>query len=153
MPETTMKCFVMRGIGEVAVMDKPIPRPGPFDAVVRTTAALICTSDTHTVAGAIGDRKDLTLGHESVGVIHELGEAVKAEGMFRVGQRVAVNAITPCYGGENRRGGEAGEWGGMRGGWKFGNVKEWAKAEYCHVEDAIANLAAIPDGLSDEQAA
>lgn len=56
MPETTMKCFVMRGIGRVAVMDKPVPRPGPFDAIIRTTAALICTSDTHTVAGAIGPR-------------------------------------------------------------------------------------------------
>ena len=153
MPETTMKCFVMRGIGEVAVMDKPIPRPGPFDAVVRTTAALICTSDTHTVAGAIGDRKDLTLGHESVGVIHELGEAVKAEGMFRVGQRVAVNAITPCYGCDNCQRGYASQCGGMLGGWKFANVKDGAMAEYFHVNTAIANLAPIPDGLSDEQAA
>jgi threonine dehydrogenase-like Zn-dependent dehydrogenase len=43
-----MKCFVMHGIGQVGVMDKPIPRPGPSDAIIRTTAALICTSDTHT---------------------------------------------------------------------------------------------------------
>ncbi len=40
-----MKCFVMHGIGKVGVMDKPIPRAGPSDAIIRTAAALICTSD------------------------------------------------------------------------------------------------------------
>ncbi|HEY7160880.1 MAG TPA: alcohol dehydrogenase catalytic domain-containing protein, partial [Acidobacteriota bacterium] len=72
-----MKAFVMKGIGKVGIMEKPIPEPGANDAIVRTTAALICTSDTHTVKGAIGDRKDLTLGHESVGVIYKLGKEVK----------------------------------------------------------------------------
>ncbi len=152
MPEM-MKCFVMRGIGKVAVMDKPIPRPGPNDAVIRTTAALICTSDTHTVAGAIGDRKDLTLGHESVGVIHELGEAVKAAGLFKVGQRVAVNAITPCYACDNCQRGYSSQCGEMLGGWKFANLKDGSFAEFFHVNNAVANLAPIPDGVSDEQAA
>ena len=64
-----MKAFVMRKIGEVGLMDKPIPKAGPNDAIVRTTGALICTSDAHTVAGAIGERENLTLGHEAVGVI------------------------------------------------------------------------------------
>jgi len=148
-----MKCFVMRGIGKVAVMDKPIPRPGPLDAIIRTTAALICTSDTRTVAGAIGDRQDLTLGHESVGVIHELGEAVKAAGMFKAGQRVAVNAITPCYACDNCQRGYPSQCGGILGGWKFANAKDGAMAEDFHVNNAIANLASIPDGLCDEQAA
>ena len=76
----TMKAFVMHSIGEVGIIEKPIPRAGPNDAIVRTTAALICTSDTHTVSGAIGRRKDLTLGHEAVGVIYELGAAVAAAG-------------------------------------------------------------------------
>ena len=49
-----MKCFVMHGIGKVGMTEKPVPRAGPSDAIIRTTAALICTSDTHTVAGAIG---------------------------------------------------------------------------------------------------
>lgn len=149
----TMNAFVMHGIGEVGVVEKPVPRPGPNDAIVRTTAALICTSDTHTVAGAIGPRKDLTLGHEAVGVIHELGAAVAAAGRFRVGQRVAVNAITPCYGCENCQRGYPSQCGGMLGGWKFANVKDGNMAEYFHVNDALANLAPIPDGLTDEQAA
>ena len=49
-----MKAFVMKEIGYVGFMDKPVPRPGPNDAVVRTTRALICTSDSHTVAAASG---------------------------------------------------------------------------------------------------
>ncbi len=149
----SMKAFVMHGIGEVGIIDKPVPRPGPNDAIVRTTAALICTSDTHTVAGAIGPRKDLTLGHEAVGVIHELGGAVEATGLFKVGQRVAVNAITPCYACGNCQRGFPSQCGGMLGGWKFANVKDGSMAEYFHVNDAVANLAPIPDDLTDEQAA
>ena len=129
-----MKCFVMHGIGKVGVMDKPVPRPGPSDAIIRTTAALICTSDTHTVAGAIGDRQDLTLGHESVGVIHELGE-LAASGLFKVGQRVAVSAITPCYACDSCQRGYPSQCGGMLGGWKFANLKDGSFAEYFHVNN------------------
>ena len=148
----TMNCFVMHGIGKVGLVEKPVPRPGPIDAVIRTTAALICTSDTHTVAGAIGDRHGLTLGHEAVGVIHELGELAEASGLFRIGQRVAVSAITPCYACDNCQRGYPSQCGGMLGGWKFANVKDGSFAEYFHVNNAVANLAAIPDRISDEQA-
>ena len=152
MPEM-MTCFAMHGIGKVGMMDKPVPRAGPSDAVVRTTAALVCTSDTHTVAGVIGDRRGLTLGHEAVGVIHELGELAAASGLFRVGQRVAVSAITPCYACDNCQRGYPSQCGGMLGGWKFANLKDGSFAEYFHVNNAAANLAPIPDGLTDEQAA
>ena len=145
----TMKAFVMRIIGEVGLMDKPIPKAGPNDAIVRTTGALICTSDAHTVGGAIGERTNLTLGHEAVGVIHELGSAVEG---FKVGQRVAVNAITPCYQCDNCQRGYTSQCTQMLGGWKFANVKDGTFAGYFHVNDAKANLAPIPDGLSDEQA-
>ncbi len=52
----TMKAFVMKRIGEEGVTEKAVPEPGLNDAVVKTTTALICTSDTHTAAGAIGVR-------------------------------------------------------------------------------------------------
>ena len=39
----TMKAFVMKEIGAVAMMEKPMPTAGPNDAIVKTTAALICT--------------------------------------------------------------------------------------------------------------
>lgn len=51
----TMEAFVMRKLGSVGMMEKSIPDPGPNDAIIKTTAALICTSDVHTVDG--GDRR------------------------------------------------------------------------------------------------
>ncbi|MEO8328340.1 MAG: NAD(P)-dependent alcohol dehydrogenase, partial [Nitrospirota bacterium] len=144
-----MKAFVMKRIGEVGVMEKPIPDPGPNDAIVKTTAALVCTSDIHTVAGSIGERGNLTLGHEAVGVVHKLGHAVKG---FREGDRVVVNAITPCYLCENCLRGYTSQCTEMLGGWKFANVKDGNMAEYFHVNSAQANLAPIPASLTDEQA-
>jgi isopropanol dehydrogenase (NADP+) len=144
-----MKAFVMHKIGSVGVIEKPIPTIGANDALIRTTAALICTSDTHTVAGAIGERKDITLGHEAVGVIERLGAEVQG---FKVGDRVAVNAITPCFQCENCLRGYASQCTQMLGGWKFANVKDGNMAEYFHVNNARANLAPIPAGLPDEKA-
>lgn len=145
----TMKAFVMKRIGEVGVMEKPVPEPGPNDAIVKTTTAMVCTSDTHTVAGAIGERTNLTLGHEAVGVIARLGSEVHG---FKEGDRVAVNAITPCYQCENCLRSYTSQCCGMLGGWKFANVKDGSLAEYFHVNNAQANLALIPDCLTDEQA-
>jgi isopropanol dehydrogenase (NADP+) len=116
---------------------------------VKTTRALVCTSDTHTVKGAIGERKDLTLGHEAVGVVHKLGTEVTSA---KVGDRVAVNAITPCYKCDNCQRAFTSQCTQMLGGWKFLNTKDGVFAEYFHVNDAEANLAPIPDGVSDEAA-
>lgn len=144
-----MKTFVMKGIGNIGFKDKPIPKPGPNDAIIKATHALVCTSDVHTVGGAIGDRMDLTLGHEAVGVVHEIGAAVKD---VKVGDRVAVNAITPCYKCENCLRGFPSQCTQMLGGWKFANIKDGNFAEYFHVNDADANLAIIPDGVPSEAA-
>lgn len=145
-----MKAFVMKGIGKVGFMEKPAPRdPGPNDAIIKTTRALICTSDTHTVGGAIGDRKDLTLGHEAVGVVYKLGSEVTG---VKEGDRVAVNAITPCYKCENCLRGYTSQCTQMLGGWKFANIKDGVFAEYFHVNDAQANLAPIPNSVPDEAA-
>ncbi len=145
-----MKAFVMKRIGEVGFVEKPVPTdPGPNGAIIKTTAALICTSDTHTVAGAIGERKDLTLGHEAVGIVWKLGFAVKG---IKEGDRVAINAITPCYKCENCLRGYTSQCQQMLGGWKFANIKDGVFAEYFHVNDAEANLAPIPPSVPDEAA-
>ena len=85
----TMKTFCMLELGKTGFMQKPIPEPGPTDAVIKTTHALICTSDSHTVRGAIGPREGLTLGHEAVGIVHEVGSEVRR---FKRGDRVVVGA-------------------------------------------------------------
>jgi threonine dehydrogenase-like Zn-dependent dehydrogenase len=145
----TMKAFVMHEIGKVGVVDKPIPNVGPNDALVRTTAALICTSDVHTVKGAIGPRENRTLGHEAVGVVEKLGGAVSG---LEVGQRVTVAAITPCWKCENCLRGFPSQCGEALGGWKFANTKDGNLAEYFHVNDAQANVTPIPDDVGDELA-
>jgi len=140
----------MHEIGRVGFMEKPIPKPGPNDAIVRTTKALICTSDSHTVAGGVGPREDLTLGHEAVGVVHEVGGEVRE---FQPGDRVLVGAITPDWGQPAAQDGHASQSGAPLGGWKFSNTKDGVFAEYFHVNQADANLAKIPDSVSDETAA
>lgn len=146
----TMRTFVMRGLGKVGFMDKPVPEdPGPDGAIIKTTRALVCTSDVHTVAGAIGDRTDLTLGHEAVGIVYKLGKEVKS---VKEGDRVAVNAITPCYKCINCLRGFTSQCTEMLGGWKFANIKDGSFAEYFHVNDAEANLAPIPHRVPDEKA-
>jgi threonine dehydrogenase-like Zn-dependent dehydrogenase len=145
-----MHAFVMHGIGKVGFMEKPVPKdPGPAGAIIKSTTALVCTSDVHTLAGAIGDRKNLTLGHEAVGIVYKLGSEVKS---VREGDRVAVNAITPCYKCTNCLRGYTSQCTEMLGGWKFANIKDGVFAEYFHVNDAEANLAHIPDKVPDEKA-
>lgn len=145
-----MRTFVMRGIGEVGFAEKPRPvDPGPNGAIIKTTRGLICTSDTHTVKGAIGERENLTLGHEAVGVVERIGSEVKS---FKEGDRVAVGSITPCYQCDNCLRGYTSQCTEMLGGWKFANVKDGVFADYFHVGSAEANLAHIPDSVPDEQA-
>ena len=144
-----MKAFVMKKIGQVGMADKERPKCGPLDAVLRPTKGLICTSDVHTVHGAIGERNDLTLGHEVVGVVEEVGASVTR---FKPGDRVAVGAITPDWGSDAAQAGHSSQSGGALGGWKFANVKDGTFAEFVHVNEADANLALIPDGVPDEAA-
>lgn len=144
-----MKAFVMQGIGKVGIVDKERPACGPMDAILRPTKGLICTSDVHTVHGAIGDRDNLTLGHEVVGIVDEVGDLVTR---FKRGDRVAVGAITPDWGSDAAQAGHPSQSGAALGGWKFANEKDGTFAEVVHVNEADANLARIPHGVSDEAA-
>ncbi|WP_135854302.1 NAD(P)-dependent alcohol dehydrogenase [Halorussus salinus] len=145
-----MQAFVMNGIGETGVAEKDRPEPGPNDAILKPTVALICTSDVHTVHGAIGERENLTLGHEAVGIVDEVGSEVER---FSEGDRVVVGAITPEWGSAAAQDGHSSQSGGALGGWKFANEKDGVFAEYAHVNEADANLAHVPDGVTDEEAA
>src|SRR5947209_3723318 len=144
-----MKAFIMKAIGQVGFMEKPLPQPGPNDAIVKTTKALICTSDSHTVGGAIGPRENLTLGHEAVGIVYQVGSNVK---LFKPRDRVLVGAITPDWGDPASQAGHSSQSGQPLGGWKFSNTKDGVFAEYFHVNEADANLAHIPASVPDEAA-
>jgi threonine dehydrogenase-like Zn-dependent dehydrogenase len=101
------------------------------------------------VHGGIGPRHDLTLGHEAVGVVEEVGSEVAA---VKPGDRVVSGAITPEWGEPAAQAGYASQSGGPLGGWKFSNTKDGVFGDYFHVNEADANLAKIPDGVPDETA-
>jgi alcohol dehydrogenase len=70
---------------------------------------------------------------------------------YEVGERVLVGAITPCGQCNFCLSGNWSQCGGPIGGWRFGNTIHGAQAEYLLVPNAQANLAKIPDELTDEQ--
>ena len=140
-----MKGFAMLGMGKTGWIEKARPVCGALDAIVRPIAVSPCTNDVHTVwEGALGERKDLILGHEAVGEVVEVGSLVRD---FAPGDRVIVTAITPDWGSEQAQRGFAMHSGGMLAGWKFSNFKDGVFAEFFHVNEADANLAKLPDDL------
>jgi alcohol dehydrogenase len=144
----TMKAVVFRGKERIAVEEVPRPQPGPGEAVIRITLTTICGTDVHIVRGEYPVKPGLILGHEPVGVIDSLGAGL--EGVYEIGQRVIVGAITPCGQCFYCWNGAHSQCGGALGGWRFGNTINGAWAEYLLVPDAKANLAPIPESLTDE---
>ena len=150
-----MKAAVFVEPGRIVLEDKPIPDVGPLDALVRITTTTICGTDVHILKGEYPVARGLTVGHEPVGVIEKLGSAVQG---YQEGQRVIAGAITPsgwsnacqCGCGAQDGAGTPHGWKPL-GGWRFGNTIDGCQAEYLLVPDAMNNLAAVPDGLSDEQ--
>lgn len=148
-----MRANVFRGKNDIRVEEVERPRAGVGEAVIRVTLTTICGTDLHILRGEYPVKPGLVIGHEPVGVIEELGPGVVG---YAVGERVLVGAITPC--GQCRaclsgQASQCGHGGGYEalGGWRFGNTINGAQAEYLLVPHAQANLARIPDELTDEQ--
>jgi len=145
----TMKAAIFVEPGRIALEEKPIPKVGPRDALLRVTTTTICGTDVHILKGEYPVARGLTVGHEPVGVIAELGEAVVG---YKIGQRVIAGAITPCGQCHSCLDGHQAQCGGKAmGGWRLGNTIDGCQAEYVLIPDAAANLAPIPDHLTDEQ--
>ena len=148
-----MRANVFHRKNEIRVEEVERPRAGPGEAVIRVTLTTICGTDLHIVRGEYPVREGLVIGHEPVGVVAELGVGVSG---YEVGERVLVGAITPCgqclacLSGRHSQCGHGGGYEAL-GGWRFGNTINGAQAEYLLVPHAQANLAKIPDELTDEQ--
>jgi alcohol dehydrogenase len=148
-----MRANVFHGANNIRVEEVARPRAGAGEAVIRITLTTICGTDLHILRGEYPVKPGLVIGHEPVGVIAELGEGLSG---YNVGDRVLVGAITPCG---QCRACLSGQWSQCGhghgceaiGGWRFGNTINGAQAEYLLVPNAQANLAKIPDELSDEQ--
>ena len=147
-PKGFMKANVFRAPGKFGLEEKPIPHAGHGEAVIEVRLTTICGTDIHIVRGEYPVASGLTIGHEAVGIIHELGPGITG---YQLGERVLVGAITPCGQCEPCLAGSTSQCGGALGGWKFGNTIDGVQAEYVRVPFAQANLARIPDTLSDEE--
>jgi len=149
----TMKATVFHGVDDIRVEEVPRPTAGYGEAVIRVTLTTICGTDIHILRGEYPVVPGLIIGHEPVGVIEELGPGITG---YKVGDRVLVGAITPCgqclacLSGHLSQCGHGGGYEAI-GGWRFGNTIDGAQAEYLRVPNAQANMAKIPDELTDEQ--
>jgi len=88
-----MRALVYAGPREFAVQEVPRPRAGTGEVVVDVQLAGVCGTDLHLHAGGFFAEFPLTPGHESVGVVREVGAHVHH---LEPGQRVAVDNASAC---------------------------------------------------------
>lgn len=146
-----MKAYTYRAKGRFELTDKPRPAlQEETDAIVRVTLGSICTSDLHIKHGSVPRAvPGITVGHEMVGVVEELGGGVEG---FSVGDRVTVNVETFCGECYFCKHGFVNNCTSPHGGWALGCRIDGGQAEYVRVPLASQGLNRIPDDVSDEQA-
>ena len=163
-----MKALVIHGMRDVRVDNVDDPQiEDQRDAIIRVTSTAICGSDLHIYNGSIPQPRPMTLGHEFMGVVEEVGRGV---GNLRVGDRVVVPFPVACghcafcdhslpghcensnpehYGPEGglltQKGGALFGYSDLYGGYDGG------QAEYVRVPYADFGPRKVPDNLTDEQ--
>ncbi len=90
--------FILQSPKKVVYEDRPDPQlQSPYDVIIKPRWTGICGSDVHYwVEGRIGDfvlKEPMVLGHESAGIVHEVGDKVTT---LKVGDRVAMEPGIPC---------------------------------------------------------
>ena len=156
---STMKAWVLEGPGQLKLVEKPVPEPGPADVLVRIDACAICGTDVEIIAhgkpamveGGLPFNKNWTPGHEYMGTIVKLGPGVDE---WRVGDRVAVEVHLGCGQCERCRAGmytactNYGKPG--KGHRANGFTTEGGYAEYA--VNHVSTLVHVPDWMGDEEA-
>lgn len=143
-----MKALIYKGPHKKEWADKPNPTiQQPTDVIVKITNTTICGTDLHILKGDVPEVVEgLTLGHEGVGVIEEVGGAVKN---FKKGDRVLISCITSCGSCDNCKRQLYSHC--ENGGWILGHLIDGTQAEYVRIPYADNSLYPIPEG-SDEEA-
>ena len=133
------------------LIEKPKPKLiDDRDAIVRVTLGSICSSDLHIKHGSVPRAvPGITVGHEMVGVVEEVGTAVTA---VKPGDRVTVNVETFCGDCFFCKKGFVNNCTDPNGGWALGCRIDGGQAEFVRVPYADQGLNKIPDSVSDEQA-
>lgn len=157
-----MKAVVFRGIGDIRLENVPEPKiHKPNDAIVRLTASAICGTDLHFIRGTVpGMTPGTILGHEGVGVVEEVGSAVRN---FKAGDRVVIPSTIGCGNcsycragyysqcdNANPNGPSAGT--AFYGGPAMSGAFNGMQAEFVRVPFANINLVKLPDEVLDDEA-
>ena len=145
-----MRAAVLREPGDVVIEERPIPRAGPGEVVVRVRAVGVCGSDTHYYEhGRIGRfvvEAPLVLGHEAAGEVTDLGPGVTG---LVIGQRVSIEPGVPDLTCGQCLAGRYNLCPNMR---FFGTPPvDGAFAEYVVMHEAFAHP--VPHSVSDDAAA
>ncbi len=126
-------------------IDQPEPQKG--EVLVRIKASAMCHTELHFKSGLLNlGVAPMTLGHEIVGVIEQVGENV-AEG--RIGERVIVYYYVGCGQCSYCRAGDEQLCPSLRA--EYGFISDGGYAEYIAVP--ARNAVKLPDSISDEEAA
>ena len=146
-----MLTYTYISAGRFALTEKPKPcLQHERDAIVKVTLASICSSDLHIKHGSVPRAvKGITIGHEMVGVVEEVGSAITH---LKPGDRVTVNVETFCGECFFCKRGYVNNCTDQNGGWALGCRIDGGQAEYVRVPFADQGLNRIPDSVTDRQA-
>ncbi|WP_321817307.1 MULTISPECIES: zinc-dependent alcohol dehydrogenase family protein [unclassified Paraburkholderia] len=141
-----MKALVYNGPGKFALQEHPVPAlQEPGDAIVKMSKTTICGTDLHILKGDVPScEPGRILGHEGVGVVHEIGNGVST---LKVGDHVLVSCISSCGQCEYCRRGMYSHC--KTGGWILGNRIDGTQAEYVRTPHAQTSLYRIPSGVDE----
>ena len=147
-----MKAYVFYGKHDARLTDVPMPKAGPGEVVIKVSLSCICRTDLHILEGRFPVKPGTVLGHEVMGVVHEIGVGVSG---FEIGDRVVVPCDTACGVCFDCMRGPDGMGctveGSVNRGFLIGCLRNGAQAEYMAVPYAQANLCKVPDSLTDKQ--
>lgn len=146
-----MQAYTYINKGEFGFTEKAKPTLiDAHDAIVRVTLSSICTSDLHIKHGSVPRAvPGITVGHEMVGVVEEVGSAVTH---VKPGDRVTVNVETFCGECFYCQHGYVNNCTSPHGGWALGCRIDGGQTEYVRVPYATTGLNKIPTSVTDEQA-
>lgn len=150
-----MKALVYHGPNQKSWDDVPDPTIlKPTDAIVKMETTTICGTDLHILKGDVPAVKEGTiLGHEGVGTVTEVGDAVTN---VAVGDRVVVSAVSSCgrcsYCKKGLNSHCLADEGASGIGWIFGHLINGTQAEYARVPFADTSVYKLPDHVSNEEA-
>ena len=155
----TMKAWVLGNPEELALVEKPVPEPGPAEVLVRVDAIAVCATDIEiikhglpaTVDGELPFNRGFTPGHEYMGTVVRLGASVDE---FQIGDRIAVEVHAGCGRCQRCREGmytSCLNYGFREKGHRAnGFSTDGGFAEYA--VNSVNTMVHIPDDMSDEEA-